>query len=273
MKLKPAWRYATGGIIWRVVPASADLLIGETRDLAKKQANFFCIHRKTGATQWEQRSFGEQWWIGIEAIHNGTLLLHKFATPDMPEHRAIIAIDAATGKELWRNEEAKFERVEAERLVATRRTPTVQVQMYLDVRSGVTIPGEIGAAIRQSHGRFDQQTAHFPVQLFDVQSEDSPTNVLIREHCNRDKLVGPIECCILNRVVIFAHHERASSSNERENLNTLLTVLDRGNGTLLFTETINQHSSVVVPETFFVEQEMLFYIRDRTTLSALSLPE
>lgn len=273
-RIKPAWRYKTVGVVWRLVPTSSGKLIGESRDLQKKVVSFFCVNRKTGEVLWEEATFGEQWWIGIEAVHEETLLLHKFATPELPEHQSIIAVDVLAGTKLWQNDELKLEAVKEAALYASRRTPRGDRQVLrLDYRTGKILAEiedmEAGVTILDPQLP-DLQDPEMPQPLFDLTTLNSPTNISIREHCNTELLVGPVECIEQPRHLIFSYYEPVSPSS-KDRLNNILKILDRQSDTIVFSETICRNSSAAVPENFFVQEGMLFFIRERSELIAIGL--
>ena len=80
----------------------------EARDQEAKQAKFNALDSTTGIPFWRDLVLDEPWWVGIEDVASDVLLLHKFASPDMPQHQGIIAIGLRTGKLLWSNDELTY---------------------------------------------------------------------------------------------------------------------------------------------------------------------
>ncbi len=272
-KIKPTWRYEAAGVIWRLVPGSSGKLIGECRNLDKKEASFFCVNRNTGEVLWEEATFGEQWWIDIEAVHEDTLLLHKFATPELPEHQSIVAVDVLTGTKLWQNDEVKLEAVTEKALYASRWTERGdRLILGLDYRTGAILENlddmKKDLALTDFHSP-DVQDPEMPEPVFDLTTFNSPANISIREHCNPELLVGQAECIERPRHLIFSYYESVSPSKER--MNNILKILDRHSNSIIFSETICCNSSAVVPENFFVQDGMLFFVRERTELIAIGL--
>ncbi len=274
-KIRPAWHYKASGVIWRLVPTSSGKLIGESRNLEKKEASFFCVNRKTGEVLWEGATFGEQWWIDIEAVHEDTLLLHKFATPELPEHQSIIAVDVLTGTRLWQNDELKLEAVTEKALYAARWTERGDRQILgLDYRTGKILEnleemksGGLAIPDPQIPGVQDPE---MPEPVFDLTTHNSPTNISIREHYNPELLAGDVECIERPRHLIFSYYEAASPTS-KDTLNNILKILERQSGTIAFSETICRNLSAAVPENFFVQDDMLFFVRERAELIAIGL--
>ena len=132
---KPSWQFNTGSTVWKLL-CSKNLLVGDVRDTEKKTASFFTLDFQTGDVLWKNVSVGETWWIGMQSIMNDTILLHGFEKPDMPIPKSIYALDLATGKTLWQNNEMTFLFAYNNKLYA-QRTGFRENKFYeLDPRTG-----------------------------------------------------------------------------------------------------------------------------------------
>ncbi len=274
-KGKPAWRFTSGGVIWRVVPTGLGRLICESRDEQEKRTRFSCIDQSSGKQLWRDVSFGEQWWIGIEAVQSGVLLLHKFAQPDMPEHRSIIAVDIETGSTLWQNADAKFEGVEGSSVVASQKRLAGGVFFQINIRTGeierefTSNDATLTQMLGSSSGR-PERDGIFPSVLVDLQSDDSSAGRIIRSQCAARSVVGPVMYVERGDYVIFSYHERSPSSTERQPLfNNHVNVLHGGKN--VFSAIVNHNVSAMVPECFFVENNILIFMNGRSTLTAVRL--
>lgn len=276
--LQPAWRFTPEGVIWRILLASAGRVVGESRNLETKRVSFFCVDTTTGKPLWKGVSFGEQWWMGIEAVCGETMFLHKYATPSLPEHKSIIAVDAQSGRVLWANEDLKFEFIADDSLIASRSTVLGARYCQIDVHDG-SLRRELAEAealaLRQVPSSNEVEDVGTPRPLFDLAEDVSEQAAAIRSHCDAGKLVGPVEFLEHNSMLIFDYYERGISASEdrpsREPLINTLKILDRRSGTLLFENRMNTDSLSVVPGSFCVRNNMLMYIRERMTLTAIDL--
>jgi hypothetical protein len=221
-------------------------------------------------------SFGEQWWIGIEGVHDGILFLHKFAQPDMPEHRGIVAVEIRSGHVLWQNDGWKFEGASGNALFASSRSLTGGMFFEADFRSGITT-GEFSSeeAVKQAAKVTTNgipESEKFPLFLPDIDSGDSEITSLIRNHSDAGRLVGPVEYLELRSLLVYAYHERTpSSTHERMVLDHHLNVVSEDE--VLFSEILNRNAPAVMAGNFFVENDMLFFVHERTKLTAVQLLE
>ncbi len=270
-QLKPTWTYRVDGTIWRVIPAESRKIVGEVRYVAEKATSFFCLNQMTGEVFWEGLKPGEQWWIGIETIHKDVLLLHGFSTPDLPQHKGILAVDLMTGQTLWNNSNLTFVAARENSVFASQESIEGRTFSDLDYRTGemlrslkerANIPG-----LMEAPSAFTAENEiELPAPL--ANSSDHSMN----KYYNADDLVGEVEGVEHRNLLIFNFHEKlAGSSEQRAHLKNTLKVLDKTSGNIIHTTVLNSDTSTVIPESFFIQHDSLFYVRERRELAALHL--
>jgi hypothetical protein len=272
-KLQPVWRYTSEGAIWRVVVTPAGRLIGESRDLEKKETCFFCVDVLTGAPLWERATFGEQWWIGIEAVHDEVVFLHKYATPSLPEHKSIIAVDAGTGGVLWSSEDLKFEFLVEDGLIASRNSVYGRTYHHLDARDG-TVKRDVAEsealALRRMAPSGERDDLRMPDILGFSAEETAGLSRVIGAQCSREKVVGDVAFLEHGAAVIFTYHERGSYPAA---VHCCLKIAERTTGRLLFESRLNTDAPSVASASFFVHDNTLMYVSEHTTLTAVDLTD
>ena len=275
--LKPAWTFTAPGIIWRLFPAKSGELLGESRDQQKKQVSFFALNSATGLPLWQDLVLDEQWWIGIEEVSDGVLFLHKFSSPDMPAHRGIIAIDLATGKPLWSNEELTFWFAHQGAIFAHKMMFEKRIAFELDVRSGeVRRQIEEGSEPslfekREEVVGANQVGLEFP-QMVDFDRIDQVISGIITRETGGGSKVAALEYLQSNKFLLMNYHVRSKeSTGETLLLDNHLKVLDMESGRLLYTDTISRNSPAAVPDSFYVRTGMVYYVKEQKTLTAVKL--
>ena len=279
-KVRPAWSYTVKGAIWHVYPTDLGVLVGEERRIEEKKTTFFCLDRENGQELWQNASPGDGWWIGIEAIHKDTVLFHGFATPNLPQHRGIIAVDMLTGKKLWEDQQLDFVGTGEDGVVASRETlppQTGQAFVELDRRSGGqrrTL--DVVDLLKLKQDRLQQTEAEgevrLPVPLEYLAADDPAIEAAIRGHCDVGTLAGPVEVVEQKGFVIFDYHEISRQGTaEHPLMSNVVKVVERAAGTLVYSDTVSAGVPAVVPELFFVQQDMLYYIKEHRTLMAVHL--
>ena len=269
--LESAWKYDVKGVIWRIHPTSQRVLIGEERRIDQKKALFFCLDCQNGQELWQQTSPGDSWWIGIEAVYRDTVFFHGFATPNLPLHRGIIALDVLTGKKLWEDKELEFVGTGDDFVVGSQETSAGRSFVVLDSRTGSRRSDqEVSGLLERRLNRGESEgEGKFPVPL---NQSDDQIAAAIRGSSETGALAGPVEVVEDKGLIVFDHHEVSTAGTHQSPLfSSMIAVVERATGTLLYRDTVSNAVAAVVPELFFVQHDMLYYIKERQTLIAVRL--
>lgn len=267
-KLKPLWVYTAEGILWRVVPTGHGLLVCETRDRERKRTRFVAISQADGRVAWQTAPF--DWWLGVEAVCGGVLLLHKFAQPDMPEHRGMFALDVESGRQLWHDDDLRFEGAAGDSFFASRRRLSGAQLFQFDARSAATLREVAPGALQQTVGSGETNGRLFPLHLLNLQMESSGVAARILPHVSIKCVVGVVEYVDLGNTLVVSFHERQSASaDERHVFDHRLIILS--NDDIVYSDIIARNTSAIVPESFFIENDRVFFVHERTMLTAVQL--
>ncbi|HTY10292.1 MAG TPA: DUF4905 domain-containing protein [Bacteroidota bacterium] len=274
--LKPLWSYSTAGVLWRLLFSETNFIVGEERDTDAKQASFFCLNAANGDVLWKSASFGEPWWIGIEGIVHDKVFLHGFRKPDMPEHGKIIAVDLGTGKELWRNNDFAFYSASPGRVFAYRDFFEKRLFYELDAATGEFIqefsepPVELPETKNRYRGR---ENFLFPEFLTEDTPEFPIVAPLVERFCGRSAIHGPVEYVRTGGKLVFNYHATLSHDEEKnvDLLENKLCIVDEANGKQVYADVVNSSTPGAVPDSFFVDDTMMYYIKEKKTLVAVPL--
>lgn len=184
----------------------------EIRYPDSKQTEFLCLDRESGNVFWRERGFGDQWWIGMEGVHRDVLYVHGFATPELPEHKQITAVDVPTGKLLWFNGELKFCLAVSDSVYATRELPEGSVVLELDYRTGAILRswGTDYQVLREARIRLlspAATTIEFPVLWNAVPDPDGRLTDLVPE----EECVGPVEVVRGDPMIVLNYHRKSDT--------------------------------------------------------------
>jgi hypothetical protein len=272
--LRPRWKYEARGIIWRVIPTASGKIVGEERDVSEKKARFFCLNQHTGEVFWEGLTLEEQWWIGIETVHQDLILFHGFSTPDLPGHKMIIAVDVLTGRTVWQNKEMTFVAALGESVFASNDTIQGRIYCVLDCRTGMVLR-DVAEDDEEMRG-----AQHIPVfeaaneiLLPTPVSDSDPLTMAIAAHANVDATAGGSEALDWEDLVVLSYCEKTrESTDEQLNLRNIIKVVNKTNGNVLFTEILDSNSSVHMSESFFIQHSVLYFVKGQNELTAVHLP-
>ncbi len=266
--VKAAWTYTARGTLWRLVPAGRLKLLGEERDLRKKEVAFFCLDSATGRPLWEARNFGERWWTGMEGVHEGVAVFHTFVTPELPEHRGITAVDLDSAVTLWSVPDLKFLSFRDGYVRALRKLPLGERVIDLDIRSGATVREVVADLARESPVAPGDSAGIRMPETVDPDDRRSGIDSMLRV-AGGLSVVGPVERLEIGDLAIIGFHERLSGD---EGMRQTVAVVDRTAGALLYSEQTATNLRAIVPDSFMVYGEMLVLLRERRTLVAVHLP-
>jgi hypothetical protein len=271
--LKRTWRYVPGGIIWRILPAGRGKIIGEARSEDLKQVGFFCLEERTGAVVWEKRDFGLGWWCGVEGMSSSVLFLHGFASPDLPLHRSVYAIDTDTGSMLWSDGQLRFARADADALYAREEGSAGSTLVALDPRTGTRRQtwkegDEIPDAILDPAEERGTVEPAFPVPLELMEADMPDAAVHVRRLCSAP---GAATEVLVEGGVIIAASTVVEAAGGARRVNAAVRVLESGGGRVLYHEDVSGEGESRVPAAFYVRENMLIYLRERTMLTGVDL--
>jgi hypothetical protein len=275
--ITPAWTYAAHGIVWRLQFTPGGRIVGESRDQEKKAASFFCLDAVSGRVLWQDLTLDEAWWVGIEGVLDDTLVLHGFASPDMPEHRGIRAYDVETGALRWQNDKATYWFGIGQRLFAYRDMFEKRVGYEFDLRTG-ELKTTYDQSLQELHEiRSGAVTGEFVPdvvlpEIMDEATTEPATSEFLKRETKGKGIVGNIEFIQKNDILAFNYHVRSEGTKTGQPLfENHLCVYRVSNGRRLFTDIIARDLKAQVPDAFFLHKRMLFFVRDQNILTALSL--
>lgn len=268
--LKLRWLYTPGATIWRVHPAVQGRILGEERDLERKQVSFFGLDMATGDVLWHKPGVGDPWWVGIDRVAGDLLFLHGFATPDMPIQRGVTVLAAATGQHLWSRAEWSIERLDQGSLTVGENRRDGPVLLVVNPRTGSVLDGD--RARKKPPQPLEDFLADvgFPVVLWSVDVNEHQSGGLIAQQWPVDRLAGPIELFEHPALVVMAANERKGKGAEAPFVHHL-RVVKRDTGTLVYRDILAASARGLGMDTFFVQDNVLVYVRERRTLCAVSL--
>ncbi|MBI3194607.1 MAG: DUF4905 domain-containing protein [Ignavibacteriae bacterium] len=272
-KLHSTWNYETNGVLWRLLPTTNHVFVGEDRNLETKKVTFFCLDAVSGKILWNNLSFTEPWWISIEGVYENTVFLHEFATPDMPDHKKIYAVNVHTAQILWVNEELQFHFAYREFVYGSKIGFERRHYFRLDSTNG-NIVGEINAVEFQQlqSEAFDSTSNNlvFAKEVGDVaELKESYKNIVLRVL----NVQQPIECISQNGNLILSLYTVVTEKmNSNTQLEQQVIIADR-EGRLLYRDTVNERMKIPHPDSVMMMNGIVYYIKNKKSLIAVKLFE
>ena len=276
-QLEPSWSFSVEGILWRILFSPHGRIVGECRNEEEKQASFFCLDEQSGSALWSNLRLESPWWVGMEAIHGKSLILHEFAKPDLPEHRGILAVDVDSGVVQWQHLELTFWFAYQGRIYAYESRFEKRIGHVLSIDSGEVLETyEEGLDPLFTLRQLAVAEAHdldmlFP-EIVDVEGMNPRILGIIKKETKGEDVVGSVEF-IENRDVLAVNYHKAQkgSTHESPRLENRLAVFDSGKETKLYSDVLATEAKAPIPDSFFIKNESLYFVKNQQTLVSLRL--
>lgn len=270
-KIQKLFSFNQGRNIWRIVLTDLDQIVIEERDVQKKEVYFSCIDRVSGKFFWKDKTFlDEKFWIGIEGTNSKYLILHQFEKPDMPNHKKIINVDLNSGEVLWVNEDLTFYDLDENYVYGYIPQFEKNEFFRLAIEDGDII-SELGSEeearpILNSIKEKDYSRYWFTETLNNLPVNEQISNYISKFLTNNLYLTF---CEFIDRTnyLVFNVYDKI----EPRSLINRLIVFDKTEEKPILIETLNQATPAPIPDSFFMYDDDLYFIKDKMELVAYRL--
>lgn len=264
-RIQKLFSFNQGRNIWRIILTDLDQIVIEERDIQNKEVFFSCVDRITGEFYWKDKFFlNEKFWIGIEGTRSKYLILHQFEKPDMPIHKKIINVDLMTGEILWVNNDLTFYDMDEE-FIYGYETKFEDKEFYqLSIENGAILYNlgneEQSRKILNSIPEKDYSRYTF-TELF-----NDTSHINLKEIATR--IIGNNSYFFLSEFIdgenflILNHYDKISP----QSLINRLIVYDKNSCKPVLIETLNESTPAPVPDSFFMYDDDLYFIKNKNEL-------
>ena len=267
--LKPAWSFSTAHTLWRIIFSHNNFIVGEDRNTDEKLVSFVCLNATDGKVLWRDKTFSEKWWIGIEGVTNEHLYLHEFKKPDIPEHQGIIAVDLLTGTELWRNMHCTF--LTATELFVYGFKDLFERRLYYKMnRQAGEIVEELQSLPEDIEPNLQMEKVDFQ---FPRTAEDTAGDIrdqLRGAAPDEDGNIKSMEFAETGKFLVVNVHMMLPGNKSGAMKNSLY-IIDSSVKKKVYSDVLNESTPYPVPDSFFLDGQTVYYIKERKTLVSLSL--
>lgn len=268
MRIKKKYTHNNKRQIFRIIPTDTGKIIIEERDTEKKLVFFNCLQIDSGEKIFKNLQLDEKFWLGIEAIYIDVIFFHKFVKPDLPQHNGIIAYDINNKRTIWEDKNRTFLFVKDEKIYTFQQRFEDREFVSLNYLTGEVID-ELGIdsdainllredAINSEDFSSYRFPGSFDANPFGEQRENEILNKLREEHI----ITGGIEYVLMNDLLLFNFHE-VNPDNTQKNI---FKAVDLSSGKYILEITLNSRTNAFAPDSFFVKDDLLFLLIERTKL-------
>ncbi len=273
MKIKREYSFSNHRQIWRLLPTDSGKIVIEERNVETKEVFFNCLDSKTGKKIFSSFQLEEKFWVGIETIYKDILYFHKYMKPDMPHHKGIIAYDAITNEILWENNDAVFLFILNNKIYCFRELFEVREFYSIDYRNGRYLDefkenaAEINILREESLQKNNFEGYYF-TEYYNPENEVNPSlKIIINNLFDNHKITGRVEFIKLNDLLLLSYHEIVESNK----YNNIFLAVDIADKKIIFEEKLNTNVRAIVPDSFFVKDDLIFLLKEKEKLLVCSL--
>jgi len=273
MKIKKKYSHKNNRQIFRLIPTDTGKLIIEERDAEKKLAYFNCLHIDNGKKIFKHLQFDEKFWLGIEAIYNDVIFFHKFVKPDLPQHNGIIAYDINNKQIIWEDKNRTFLFVKDEKIYAYRQRFEDREFVALNYLTGEVIDelgidsDAINLLREDAINSEDFSSYRFPASFNLTSSGELKADEIIRNLRENNLIKGAIEYVLMDDLLMFNFHE----INPDNTLKNIFKAVDLSSEKYILEITLNFRTNSFAPDSFFVKDDLLFLLIERTKLGVYKI--
>jgi len=272
MKIKKEYRFNNNRQIWRLLPAG-DKLVIEERDINSKEVFFNCIEIKNGKKILKNYQLDEKYWAGIEIIYKDIIFFHKFAKPEMPGHKGILAFDLLEQKIIWQSEDYSFLFIHKDVLYSYKQHFEGRSFYKLDYHTGNLIE-ELGSDASyinkfREEGTKSSELGRFLFPQHFINDKDEEVNSKLNEFKANNVITGKIEYIKNNNHLFFNTHEVNSDGT----LKNIFYVIDLKSDKIIFETILNSAIKAFVPDSFFINNNFIILLKEKTELVVYSFKQ
>lgn len=282
-KLKPGLIFSQKGNIWRM-HFYGDILVCETRDLSSKEVYFASLNYKTNEVYLKNFQLDEKWWVSVDDIDDSTIFFNYFKTPELPEHKGITTVELKTGKVLWRDSDLAFWFSTKSDVYAVKEMFEKKSFFRLNINNGDIVEEyddedteEYLMGIRNAYD--SERYANLlntDVYSDNVDVLENEISTYFSNYFQNVNILGGIEYIRFDDLLIYNYHRDIGvdlKDLNRRNIRNVLEIYDLNKNSIIYSEVLNELAANYVPDSFFVNDGYLFFVKEKKELTIINLRE
>lgn len=268
MKLKKLYKHDNKKQIWRILPTTNNKVVVEERDSETKEVFFSCFDIESGKKIFNNFQLEEKNWVGIESVYNDMIYFHTYGNPEMPAHKSIIAFAISTQNILWQNDNYIFSFVDNDKVYCFQQRFEGRKYFALDYLTGNVLEdfgsdtSTINKLKEESDSKFWKQNYLFPASFNRNFPAEKDYEKYLQQVLTEKVIKGEINYLKYDNILLFNYHEVSKSNT----LSNEFAAVDLSKNKFLLKDTLDKNLINLMPESFFVKDNFLFLIVDKTKL-------
>lgn len=243
-KLNSYFSHKIKGLIWKVqTNESKSLLSIESRNFDKKQVAFTVLNFETGEIHFNEKVFEESWNLNLAFTGEENLILNGYEQSESPESKGLMSINIQTGDILWERYNLSMDSANLNGLKVYDPKINPRRYSWIEHLGGENIPEPEGIKL---------ETATI---LFPSANEQAVLPDLISDI----EIIGEMFSLSHQNSTILSFHEKVENKIQQR---ILVYQGDR----ILHDNILIKDIQKLQPESFFIQKNRLFYIRNKNEI-------
>ncbi len=247
------------GVIWKqFIDTSTNQLVIEVRNADLHQVSFHTIDLNTGNVVNAIEPEDETWWLGIEDVCDGKIIVHGYESEQSPIHHRVYCFDAFTGEQLWKNEEVYFYQKEAQSLWVNSKENVFQ---RLALATGKVLEETENVPADNLIKQFVELPFHY--------TEENTHFLTLTQFLEQQQQIQAVKAIeyweSASRIVISYY-----ICDDSQKLENYLLILST-DGEILFQDCLESQLNGIGMDTFYVYKNQLFFIQEKKILVCIDL--
>ncbi len=209
----------------------------------------------------------------MEGVAGEVLFLHGFATPSLPIHKGLVAVDVASGKQLWKAAEFTFVRSSRDGVFAASGEAAGTTLHRLDARSGRVLESfhrdQEQPRLSEPEAAVDAGVSA-PLPLESLSAVSSAARLALREAGEQGGW-PPEGICDNGYLVLAVRGAGGDRPAAKGPSGQELLVINQANGKTNYRDRLHAGVEGSARPTFFVRNHLLLYVKDHKFLTAVPL--
>ncbi|MCP4522228.1 MAG: DUF4905 domain-containing protein [Cytophagales bacterium] len=249
------------GQVWKqFIDEENQYLVVEGRNGDEHQVAFYIIDITKGEVINTIKPDDETWWLGIEDVQNGCILLHGYESEQSPVHKGVYCYDALTGQLLWEREDDYFYQKVDDKTIYLATSE--QEFLKIETRSGEILETTAESLPLQTQ---EIKSIGYPLH-YDKENSHFETLVKFLIQLQNIEPVNAIEYWESSQHIVISYY----ICDEENKLENYLLILST-EGEILFQDCIAESLEGVGLDTFFIYQEKLFFVQKKNKVVCIEL--
>lgn len=229
------------GLIWKIkINKETGLLAIETRNSELKQVAFSVLNFHNGKIHFKENTYQESWNLSLEYLGKENLIIKAYENPNTPESKGIISVNLSDGSVIWQKFNISLNQVHEAGLQVYDTRILPRKYLWLDHLTSSPVDPPAQSLPDSNSIRLAEPDNSFKLPVF----------------IKHQELVGEFFTLSHKDLYIVSFHELTGDFMQQR------LIVYQGDSILL-DDILISGIQKLQPEAFFMQQDHLFYIRNK----------